>query len=562
MPAPTILPFGDDAIARAAALIAAGEPVAVPTETVYGLATDATDPAAVARIYAAKGRPSFNPLIVHVLDLAAAERLAVFDGDARTLAAAFWPGPLTLVLPVRDDAGLAAAVTAGLPTVAIRVPAGRAMRALLAASGVPLAAPSANRSGAISPTTAPHVAASLGGRVPLILDDGACAAGVESTIVAGREVLRPGPITTAAITMLLPLCERGAPAAMQPDAGAQLPPPKVIAPGQLASHYAPAKPLRLNATSAAADEWLIGFGGIAGNDTLSATGDLAEAAATLFAALHRADAAPHPRIAVAPVPEEGIGEAINDRLKRAAHRDGDGLPTSAAAIQNADGGTATGQTPVRRADWRAFLREIAIVVIGVLLALAGQQWADGARWKSAVADFRDAADKELAADLAAYRYRVDQSGCVDRRIAELRRWRHEARAGRFVALSREIGRPALITQRTSVWNTRTGDLMAKIPLERRLAYSSLYDELANNDRQMADEREAWRSLSGFAAASTLTNDDVIRLSELLYRAATINVVLRSNQHEVDAIAGTLALRPGFGTRYIAPRDPGFCRPLS
>lgn len=215
-----------------------------------------------------------------------------------------------------------------------------------------------------------------------------------------------------------------------------------------------------------------------------------------------------------------------------------------------------------RMDWRTFLREIAIVVIGVLLALAGQQWADGARWRGAVADFRDAADKELAADLAAYRYRVDQSDCVDRRIAELRRWRDEARAGRFVPLGREIGRPALITQRTSVWNTRTGDLMAKIPIERRLAYSSLYDELANNDRQMADEREAWRSLSGFAAASALTNDDMIRLSELLYRVDTINTVLRSNQNEVDAIAGKLGLRSSFGTRYIAPRDPALCRPLS
>ena len=325
MPGPTILPFGDAAIARAATLITDGQVVAVPTETVYGLAADARDAAAVARIYAAKGRPSFNPLIVHVPDVVAARMLAVLDDDAETLAAAFWPGPLTLVLPLRAEAGLAAAVTAGLPTVAIRVPAHRAMRALLAATRAPLAAPSANRSGAISPTTAAHVATSLGDAVPLIVDDGACPAGLESTIVSGCAVLRPGPVTATQIAAQLCSGEGGSPE--PPGEGlAALGSRRrgstetITAPGQLASHYAPAKPLRLDATAADTDEWLIGFGEIVGDDTLSAAGDLTEAAANLFAALHRADASDRARIAVVPVPRDGIGEAINDRLKRAAHR--------------------------------------------------------------------------------------------------------------------------------------------------------------------------------------------------------------------------------------------------
>ena len=324
LPGPIILPFDDDALARAAEAIRAGAIVAAPTETVYGLAADATDPAAVARIYAAKGRPSFNPLIVHVLDLAAAERLAVIDDAARVLADAFWPGPLTLVLPLRADAGLAAAVTAGLGTVAVRVPAHRAMRALLAAGGRPLAAPSANRSGAISPTCAGHVVASLGRAAPLILDDGECPAGVESTIVMDGRVLRPGPVTADLIAAALrspdggrPAPQAGSPAALDSRLRAST---GVVAPGQLASHYAPAKPLRLNATAAGPAEWLIGFGTIAGDDTLSATGDLTEAAARLFATLHRGDASVKPRIAVAPVPGDGVGEAINDRLRRAAHR--------------------------------------------------------------------------------------------------------------------------------------------------------------------------------------------------------------------------------------------------
>lgn len=304
---PRILNFGDAAIAEAAALIQAGGIVAVPTETVYGLAADATNADAVARIYAAKGRPSFNPLIVHLPDLQAAERIAHVDAAARALAERWWPGPLTLVLPLRPGTGIAGLVTAGLDTIALRVPAHRAMQALLSASGRPLAAPSANASNAISPTRAAHVAASLGSRVPLILDDGPTTAGLESTIVgfgAGSgAILRPGPITADQL---------GLPAAPKDD--------RITAPGQLATHYAPAKPLRLDARERQGDEWLIGFGAITGDDTLSAAGDPVEAAARLFDALHRADAAQPPRIAIAPVPGDGIGEAINDRLRRAAHR--------------------------------------------------------------------------------------------------------------------------------------------------------------------------------------------------------------------------------------------------
>ena len=298
-----VVPVGDEAIAEAAALIRAGRPVAVPTETVYGLAGDATSASAVAAIYAAKGRPSFNPLIVHVADLAQAERYGLFSETARALASDFWPGALTLVVPERPDSGLAAAVTAGLGTVAIRCPAHPAMQALLAAAGRPLAAPSANASGAISPTRAEHVLASLGGRIPLILDGGATPRGLESTIVAvdesGARLLRPGPILLDGLE---------APAA----------PARIEAPGQLASHYAPSKPLRLGAVAARGDEWMIGFGSVPGDDSLSPSGDLDEAAARLFDALHRADREPHPKIAVAPIPAEGVGLAINDRLRRAA----------------------------------------------------------------------------------------------------------------------------------------------------------------------------------------------------------------------------------------------------
>ncbi len=297
-----IRPYGKASIDDAAVLIAAGQCVAVPTETVYGLAADATNGEAVARIYAAKGRPSFNPLIVHVPDLAAAERIAWFNDAARMLAARYWPGPLTLVVPIRTDAGLSTLVTAGLPTVAIRVPAHPAMQDLLRATEKPLAAPSANASGTISPTRAAHVARSLDGRIPLIIDAGATERGLESTIVAvddpgALRLLRPGPIDLGLAT----------------DSNGP-----IEAPGQLASHYAPAKPLRLNATSAVLDEWLIGFGPVAGDTTLSESGDLVEAAARLFDLLHAADASDSARIAVAPVPETGLGGAINDRLKRAA----------------------------------------------------------------------------------------------------------------------------------------------------------------------------------------------------------------------------------------------------
>lgn len=304
------LPYGEAAIEEAAAVIAAGGCVAVPTETVYGLAADATNRDAVAGIYAAKGRPSFNPLIVHVQNRQAAEPIARFDRDARALADAFWPGPLTLVLPLRPGGGIAGLVTAGLDTVAIRVPRHRAMQALLAACRKPLAAPSANASGTISPTRAAHVAVSLDGRIPLIVDDGPTSGGIESTIVAlgdNPRLLRPGPIPAEAIEREIGRWLAGGSEAIE-------------APGQLASHYAPAKPLRLDATERSAGEWLIGFGSVTGDDTLSAKGDLVEAAARLFDALHRADASDRTAIAVAPVPEEGIGIAINDRLRRAAHR--------------------------------------------------------------------------------------------------------------------------------------------------------------------------------------------------------------------------------------------------
>ena len=309
---PATLLADEAGIAEAARRLAAGGLVAVPTETVYGLAARADSDDAVAAIYRAKGRPDFNPLIVHVLDLEQAGEIVVLDERARRLAEAFWPGALTMVLPRRHDARLAAAVCAGLPTVALRCPAHRVMRALLAECGLPLAAPSANRSGGVSPTTAAHVAASLGGKAGMILDGGACARGVESTIVALREnggwqILRPGPVTEAEISAILAT----GPEHVAPDAG-------IVAPGQLASHYAPGKPMRLGASEAAADEFHIGFAAIPGQFNLSPTGDLAAAAAHLYAALHIASSAPQPRIAVAPVPDEGIGSAINDRLRRAA----------------------------------------------------------------------------------------------------------------------------------------------------------------------------------------------------------------------------------------------------
>jgi L-threonylcarbamoyladenylate synthase len=297
-----VLPFNDEAIAEAARLILDGEPVAVPTETVYGLAADATNAEAVARIYETKGRPSFNPLIVHVSGLAEARGIGDFNGEALGLASEHWPGPLTLVVPLREGSGIASIATAGLATIGIRVPAHPAVRALLRATGRPLAAPSANASGSISPTRAGHVLKSLGGRIPLIIDGGLTERGLESTIIAGTSgplrLLRRGPIEVAAAV--------------------EVTGNEVEAPGQLASHYAPSKPLRLNATAVHQDEFLIGFGAVGGDANLSQSSDLIEAAARLFDLLHQGDASPKPRLAVAPVPNEGLGAAINDRLSRAA----------------------------------------------------------------------------------------------------------------------------------------------------------------------------------------------------------------------------------------------------
>jgi L-threonylcarbamoyladenylate synthase len=297
-----ILPFSENAIAEAARLILAGEPVAVPTETVYGLAADATNPEAVARIYDAKGRPSFNPLIVHVSGFGVAQKIADFGPLSTDLAKKHWPGPLTIVAPLKLDNPIASLVTAGLPTIGVRVPSHGAIQALLRAVGRPLAAPSANASGSISPTRAAHVERSLGGRIPLIVDDGPCPAGIESTIVAETagqlRLLRRGPIEIEEAVF---------------TTGERL-----ESPGQMASHYAPSKPLRLSATEAGEGEYFIGFGPVRGDSSLSASGDLVEAAARLFDLLYAADASQMPAIAVAPVPESGLGLAINDRLRRAA----------------------------------------------------------------------------------------------------------------------------------------------------------------------------------------------------------------------------------------------------
>ncbi len=288
-------------LARAAHLLREGGLVAVPTETVYGLAARADDGVAVARIYEAKGRPSFNPLIVHVKSLDAATKLARFSAQALDLAKAHWPGPLTLVLPRRNDAALADAVTANLETIAIRMPNHPVMQDILRLSGVPLAAPSANRSGFVSPTSPAHVLATLDGRIDAVVDAGACETGLESTIVAVREdgsidLLRPGPIVI----------------------GEQSAQHGIEAPGQLASHYAPGKPVRLDVTDPEPDEFFIGFAMFTGDSSLSPEGNLNEAASRLYACLHKAAASDKPRIAVAPVPHDGIGAAINDRLRRAA----------------------------------------------------------------------------------------------------------------------------------------------------------------------------------------------------------------------------------------------------
>lgn len=301
-----------EGIAEAAGVLRAGGLVAMPTETVYGLAGDARDDRAVARIYAAKNRPSFNPLIVHLPDIEAVGRYAVLTSEARALAVAFWPGPLTMVLPLREGAGLSPLVTAGLPTVAVRIPAHPVARALLQSAGLPVAAPSANPSGRVSPTRAAHVMAGLAGRIEAVLDGGACAVGVESTILGldgPPALLRPGGVTVEAIEAVL-----GGPLVLPGD------PAQPKAPGQLASHYAPEARVRLNATEALPGEVLVGFGAVAGDLSLSESGDLVEAAARLFHLLREADARAGPggAIAFAPVPGTGLGRAINDRLRRAA----------------------------------------------------------------------------------------------------------------------------------------------------------------------------------------------------------------------------------------------------
>ena len=296
-------------IRRAAELIEACGLVALPTETVYGLAARADRAEAVAAIYRAKGRPDFNPLIVHVPDAATAERFAHFDDRARALAARFWPGPLTMVLPLRAGAEIAPAVTAGLPTVALRAPTHPVMRSVLQVTALPLAAPSANRSGTVSPTASGHVLATLDGKIDAVLEGGECERGIESTIVAlrgeGWQMLRSGPIAERDLVALL---------------GAPLPviEARIESPGQLAQHYSPGKPVRLNAREGAPGEFFIGFGSVSGNCNLSPSGDLAEAAARLYACLHAAAASSRPLVAVANIPDEGIGAAINDRLRRAA----------------------------------------------------------------------------------------------------------------------------------------------------------------------------------------------------------------------------------------------------
>lgn len=306
-----VLPADTAGIAEAAALLAAGGIAAIPTETVYGLAADAANGEAVAAVYAAKGRPAFNPLIVHVADRAMAGRYAAFDPLAEQLAAAFWPGPLTLVLPLMPDAPVASLVTAGLDTIALRVPAHAAMQGVVRALGRGVAAPSANASGRLSPTRADHVRQSLEGRVPLILDAGPCAAGLESSIVAPADgkvsLLRQGAIPAEAIAAVI--------GALIVPATNDAP---VAAPGMLLSHYAPRLPIRLDAASADEHEFHIGFGAVAGDESLSADGNLSEAAARLFDLLHRADASGRRAIAVAPIPAHGLGAAINDRLRRAA----------------------------------------------------------------------------------------------------------------------------------------------------------------------------------------------------------------------------------------------------
>ncbi|MDF1668471.1 MAG: L-threonylcarbamoyladenylate synthase [Roseovarius sp.] len=294
---------------RAADILRSGALVAFPTETVYGLGADARNDRAVARIFEAKNRPRFNPLIVHLPSIEAAKKLVEWSDTANILASAFWPGPLTLVMPLRQGHGLSPLVTAELTTLAIRLPAHPVAQALLAAFDGPIAAPSANPSGQISPTTAAHVSQGLTGRIDAILDGGACDVGLESTIIGLADtptLLRPGGVPTEAIAQAL-----GAPLADH-DGDA------LTAPGQMASHYAPGAQVRLNATSRHDGEVLLGFGPTECDLNLSRAGDLLEAAANLFGHLHTLDALGATTIAVSPIPETGLGRAINDRLRRAA----------------------------------------------------------------------------------------------------------------------------------------------------------------------------------------------------------------------------------------------------
>jgi L-threonylcarbamoyladenylate synthase len=324
---PTTRVLGADAaaIGEAARCLAAGGLIAFPTETVYGLGADAGNGRAIARLYEAKGRPAFNPLIAHVSGAAAARALARMNADAARLAESFWPGPLTLVLPKAENCPVADLATAGLDTIAVRVPNHPLAQNILAAFGKPIVAPSANRSGHVSPTSAAHVLADLRGRVDLIVDGGATPVGVESTIVAclGEPVLlRPGGLPREEIERVLGRALGSAPDRETSAANAP------AAPGMLASHYAPRTPLRLGATQVAPGEALLAFGPslAAGADralavlNLSARGDLVEAAANLFAHLRSLDGAGASCIAAMPVPRRSLGEAINDRLQRAARR--------------------------------------------------------------------------------------------------------------------------------------------------------------------------------------------------------------------------------------------------
>jgi L-threonylcarbamoyladenylate synthase len=311
--------LSDDRVAVAAAVrvLGGGGLVAFPTETVYGLGADATNGEAVARLYAAKGRPRFNPLISHVADRDAARRIARFDDNAETLAAAFWPGPLTLVLPKVDRCPVSELATAGLDSIAVRIPDHPVAQDILRGFGKPVVAPSANPSGHVSPTTASHVRADLDGRIDLILDGGPTSVGVESTVVSclgAPTLLRPGGVSRQAIERALgrALAKTAPPTEEAP-----------LAPGMLTSHYAPTTPLRLNAVSVNPGEALLAFGadgpaGAARTLNLSVSGDLVEAAANLFAHLRALDAAGHKGIAAMPIPNQGLGEAINDRLARAA----------------------------------------------------------------------------------------------------------------------------------------------------------------------------------------------------------------------------------------------------